>query len=141
MTAIAVPTLEQAQEMTGDPEAIARGYVNESIVSKAVALAKAAIALEQFGRIGYLASIGNPHDWWFENCPAYAQLDQDNTITGRQFSLVLKIADHLVHPAKIERVECRIEAIRIMGRSGVLLQDESDELSWLLKWVKRNRIS
>ena len=127
--------------MTGDPQAIARGHVSAPVIYKAIALANAAIAMPTFGTMGYLSEIGNPHDWWFEGCPAYASLDQDNTITGRQFSSILKIANHLSLPVKIGKVECRIEAIRVMGRSGVLLQDESEELSWLLKWVKRNRIS
>jgi len=140
-TTIETPTLEQAQAMTGDSLAVARGYVNARIIYRAVTLAQEAIAMPTFGTMGYLNEIGNPHDWWFESCPAYANLDEDETISGRQFWAILKIANHLSLPAKIERVECRIEAIRVMGRSGVLLQNESEELNWLLKWVKRNRVS
>jgi hypothetical protein len=140
-TTIETPTLEQAQAMTGDPQAIARGYVSANIIYKAIALANAAIAMPTFGTMGYLSEIGNPHDWWLESCPAYANLDEDESISGRQFSSILKIANRLALPAKINKVECRVEAIRVMGRSGVLLQNESEELDWLLKWVKRNRVS
>jgi hypothetical protein len=140
-TTIKTPTLEEAQEMTGDPQAIARGYVSAPVIYKAIALANAAIAVPEFGTMGYLGDIGTPDLWWEENCPAFKDLCDSEDVTLRQLAAILKIANRLVQPAKINRVECRIEAIRVMGRSGVLLQNESEELSWLLKWVKRNRVS
>lgn len=127
-TAIKTITLEFAQTLSGDNEAIKRGYVSEEIIADAKELAKAVIKMETFGQMGYLSRIGEPHHWWQLNCRKYRLLEQKELYSiNRKFSTMLKVADYLTHDLKVEAVKNTITALKLTNQTNAedykLLQD------------------
>lgn len=113
-------TLEQAQVIYGDPEAIQRGYITAEIVAEAENLARLCLSLPSFGVYGYLAPIGNPHQWWVENMPYYHELSEKyqsryfggkEPHSARKMSAILQIANTLILPEKVKRVRERVAEI------------------------------
>lgn len=123
-------TLEFAQTLSGDSEAIKRGYVSEEIIADARQLAEAVIKMETFGQMGYLACIGEPHHWWQLNCRKYRLLEQKELYSqARKFSIMLKIADYLTHNLKVEAVKSTITALRLTN------QTNTEDYRLLQGWV------
>lgn len=84
-------TLEKAQEIYGDPEAIKRGYINQDVINFAYKLAK---EIKSLGLV--LSGIGNAHPYWMSKSKVYAQMDKEVENT-RQFSAICTISEFLVN--------------------------------------------
>jgi hypothetical protein len=129
-----VITLEYAQTLSGDTEAIKRGYVTDQVISDAQELAAEAISLPTFGKLGYLSKIGNPHQWWVDNSKVYAELVQEPRYErGKRFSIMLRIAEDISHAQKVETVISRLDSLKLMN------QAETEEYILLREWLSRNQ--
>ncbi len=84
-------SLEKAQEIYGDSEAIKRGYINQQVLDFAYELAD-----EIKANALIVKGIGNAHPYWMANSKVYIQMDSmiDNT---RQFVAICEIAEYLVN--------------------------------------------
>lgn len=129
-------SLEYALTLSGDSEAIKRGYLNPGILKDAKQLAEQVVLMPTFGKLGYLAAIGNPHQWWAENCKLYAEFEADAKYARpRRFSLLLKLADTICFDEKVEAVASRVDALRVMNQS------KSEEYIALANWLSRNQFT
>lgn len=89
-------TLEEAEKISGDPEAIKRNYLTQEVLDDAHLLACAVKKeVPQYGTMGYMGYIGTPFPFWTENCPTFAKLMQDKPFYGkncRKFYNLCKLA-------------------------------------------------
>jgi hypothetical protein len=127
-------SLEYASTLTGDPEAHLRGYVDQQTIEDAQLLANACIQMPTFGQIGFLADVGEPHQWWEQNSPIYAELEQSAKYSqARKFSALLKITNYLIRNPLLDAVEGRIAAMELTGSGS------SPEAKDLKKWFAVNQ--
>lgn len=129
-------TTTLALEIVGDPQAIERGYLTEKTVSDAQAIADEVLQSEWLGRLGFLSSVGQPHQWWADNCAAYAALaEAPEYQRNKPFRMLIELAEYLVANERIDRVEARVSALELMKAN--LSSDEATELAALKKWLSR----
>ncbi len=112
-------TLQQAQDIVNDPEAVKRGYITPQTLLDAEELAKEIISLPTFCKLGFLhQQIGRPDDWWRANSSVYCRLSSEPLYQrARNFSHLLLIADHLTSDARIETLESRLAALKTMRKA------------------------
>jgi hypothetical protein len=112
-------TLQQAQGIVNDPEAVKRGYITPQTLVDAEELAKEAISLPTFCKPGFLyQEIGSPDNWWRDNSSVYCRLsDEPRYQRDRNFSHLLLIADYLTLDARVEALESRLTALKILRGS------------------------
>ena len=127
-------SLEYAQTLSGDPEAIKRGYITTETLMDAQRLAKEAVLMPTFGKLGYLAAIGNPHQWWAQNSKAYTELEKaPRYARAKNFSLLLKLANEICFEEKVETVISTRDALRLTN------QQKSEEFIILTEWLSHNQ--
>lgn len=86
-------TLQKAQEICGDDQAIQRKYITEEVIEMAAAIADEVVAADWFGKDGYGSAVGCPYEWWYENVAAYRAAD---VLKSRQFSNCEKLAEYMI---------------------------------------------
>jgi hypothetical protein len=129
-----VISLEYAQSLIGDPQAIARKYLSEQTIVDAQELAKDAIAMPTFGQLGYLSAIGYPHQWWVENSSVYRRLEQEsNYQSGARLSCLLLLAEYFAHEKRVTVVESRLEGLKLSGKTNL------KEYRVLSNWLTQNQ--
>lgn len=127
-------SLEYAQTLSGDPEAIKRKFVTEETLTDAQELAAEAKAMPTFGKLGYLGIIGGCHSWWVKNSKVYAKLEQSPRYArAKNFAIMLELAEHICFEEKVEAVGSRIEALKLMG------QTNTEEYQHLKGWFDCNQ--
>lgn len=95
-------TLEDAQTVVNDPQAIARGYITEQSIIDATKLAEAVVQMSIFNQPGYSSPIGSPHQWWYDNCPVYAEISDSPLYSrAKKLSCLLTIANYLVEQTAV----------------------------------------
>lgn len=84
-------TIEQAQEVLVDKEAIKRCYLTEEVIDIAYKLAEVALKVKEENPHFIFAggSIGSPWDYWVERCP-----DIDS-LSSRQFGTACNLAAYI----------------------------------------------
>ena len=126
-------TLEYAQILSGDPEAIKRKFVTQQSLKDAQELAAEAVLMPDFGKLGHLSTIGQPHQWWVKNSKVYARLEQEPTYDhGKRFAIMLELADHICSDEKTKTVASRLDALKKKN------QTKTEEYTYLKGWFDRN---
>lgn len=126
-------SLEYAQTLSGDPEAIKRKFVTAESLADAQELAAEAVSMPTFGKLGYLSTIGQPHQWWVKNSKVYARLEQGPTYDHcKRFAIMLELADHICFEEKTKIVTSRLDALKLMN------QTETEEYTYLKGWLNQN---
>ena len=126
-------SLEYAQTLSGDPEAIKRKFVTQQSLVDAQELAAEAVSMPDFGKFGHLSTIGQPHQWWVKNSKVYAKLEQEPAYDNcKRFAIMLELADHICSEEKTETVASRIDALKLMN------QTKTEEYTYLKGWLNQN---
>ena len=126
-------SLEYAQTLSGDPEAIKRRFVTQQSLVDAQELAAEAVLMPDFGKLGYLSTIGQPHQWWVKNSKVYARLEQEPAYDNcKSFAIMLELADHICSDEKTKTVASRLDALKLMN------QTKTEEYIYLKGWLDRN---
>ena len=126
-------TLEYAQILSGDPEAIKRKFVTQQSLADAQELAAESVSMPTFGKLGYLSTIGQPHQWWVKNSKVYARLEQEPTYDQcKRFAIMLELADHICSDEKTKIVTSRLDALKLTN------QTKTEEYTYLKGWLDRN---
>lgn len=86
-------TLEQAQQICNDDQAIQRRYITPEVIAMASAIADEVKSAEWYGKDGYGSAVGCPYEWWYDNVAAYRAAD---VLRARQFSYCEKIAQYII---------------------------------------------
>jgi hypothetical protein len=120
-------SIDYAQVIVGDPEAISRGYLSSKTIEDAQKLAAEAMARAEFGMIGHLSPIGSPHQYWIQASPIYKELAESSAYKkDRIFSNLLKLANYIALDPLIEKVEASIK------------HGDPNDCQLLKKWLKEN---
>ena len=126
-------SLEYAQTLSGDPEAIKRKFVTAESLADAQELAAEAVSMPTFGKLGYLSLIGQPHQWWVKNSKVYARLEQGPTYDHcKRFAVMLELADHICFEEKTKIVTSRLDALKLTN------QTKTEEYKYLKGWLNQN---
>ena len=126
-------SLEYAQTLSGNPEAIKRKFVTAESLTDAQELAAEAVSMPTFGKLGYLGMIGQPHQWWVKNSKVYAKLEQKPIYDQcKKFAIMLELADHICSGEKTEKVTSRLDALKLMN------QTKTEEYTYLKGWLNQN---
>ena len=126
-------SLEYAQTLSGDPEAIKRKFVTQQSLVDAQELAAEAVLMPDFGKLGHLSTIGQPHQWWVKNSKVYAKLEQEPAYNNcKRFAIMLELADHICSDEKTKTVASRLDTLKLMN------QTKTEEYIYLKGWLDRN---
>lgn len=88
-------TLEQAQELTGDDQAILRGYLTQEVIDYAYKI------IEEKAQKNIYDSkngCGNPHQYWMDNFESYREMSEAFPEGGRntrKYSRCCELVDKL----------------------------------------------
>jgi len=87
MNTVPEDCLIEAQELVGDPEAIARGYLSAKIVNLAQQMADEILTLG-LPRAG----VGSPYSYWIKSSPIYEYASE--SLKTREMTCFEKLAEH-----------------------------------------------
>ena len=73
-------TLEQAQKLLGDPEAIKRNYLTHEVIDLAQEIATETKTKSWYGKQGYLGAVGDPYDFWIREVESFAKIERLHNI-------------------------------------------------------------
>ena len=126
-------SLEYAQTLSGDPEAIKRKFVTQQSLVDAQELAAEAVLMPDFGKLEHLSTIGQPHQWWVKNSKVYKKLQQEPVYDNcKRFAIMLELADHICSDEKTKTVASRLDVLKLMN------QTKTEEYTYLKGWLNQN---
>jgi hypothetical protein len=90
-----VITIEQAQYLIGDDQAIKRGYLDQEVIDFAYQIVA---EKESKGILGSQSGCGNPHKYWLENFESYRKMSEHFPEGGkntRRFANCCELVDKI----------------------------------------------
>lgn len=130
--------LELAQKIIEDPQALARGYIDENVIKAANQIAEQIVNHPAFGAMGFLAKVGSPHKWWIENLTKYKEWSFyfTESFSDRKWGYVCQLADYAVEGDKQEKLESKWTSLEITRKATGLNEKEDNEYLELSRVLK-----
>lgn len=131
--------LELAHKIIEDPQAIARGYVDDNVIRASNQIALELLIHPMFGSMGLLAGVGTPHMWWIENLVKYREWSYyfaARSFSMRKWGYVCELANYAVDEDKQEKLELRWTNLEVMRKTMILNSDDEREYLELSRVLK-----